>query len=575
MTDPILPPYDAPFLPVPQVTPLTYRDGVTMLKKLEYLKRYINLILVPFVNENYEALAEAVEEQVNLLIIAVNEAIDSVINDSVDVQDSVVAGIFNDENSDTRAVTDVLYAAKSVVDTLVDLINTGRLSEANLNSAFVNSSEVIDANHGGTGISAITPFRLLLSGTDADGPFAFHSAGTAGQFLKSGGPGANPTWDDVYTKNESYSKTESDYNFISDYSPSLKNKTLYTLGDSQGTTDGGNTKTFGGIFNERNGGTLNNQNVSSSFWRDVAQRLIGTANLKNSDDIVLMACGINGPARYPLETATRQAEYQACKAAILMCGIAQRIEHTSATFVGTWVDYVLTNKLSNSTGKSADTGTGTAIGSTATWALGGYGNYFAIGYSFRAGLGVNGRTGDWTVGATNKLADNALAPSASALELVSSPQSAGNLVPQVADFPGINAQSIVATYRGSGVMIADAVFKLMDKPPMIGLILPTYCKAGGSLAVANDAVDRYRGDIRNAIAEICSKYPNFRGRVFAIDPHEYGFNVDTDLMPDGLHWNDAGQALVEKAAEHSYSRTIAARAAMESYGIAGFNWSMF
>src|SRR6187431_3400117 len=51
MTTPILPPYVPPFKPVPQVTPFTYRDGVTMLKKLDGLGSYINKVLVPFVND--------------------------------------------------------------------------------------------------------------------------------------------------------------------------------------------------------------------------------------------------------------------------------------------------------------------------------------------------------------------------------------------------------------------------------------------------------------------------------------------------------------------------------------------
>lgn len=554
MTIPTLPPYVPPFQPVPQITPFTYRDGVTYLEKLEGIVAYVNKVIVPFVNDNFDELADDFQEQVNLLIIAVNAAIESVINSSIEVQDPIVAALVGDTDSATSNALDLRYALKSAVDSIQAIIDTGRLSETGLNAVYATLTYVAGIENAVSAIESIIDTGRL-SQTALDVRYADKT--------------------NVYTKAEVYAKTESDYNFVSDYSSQLKNKKLFTQGDSQGTTDGGNTIAFGTIFNQRNGGTLVNENVSSSFWRDTAQRLVGTAPYKTSDDIVLIACGINGPARYPSELATRQAEYQACKAAILMNGVALRIEHTSAVFAGTWADYTLTNKLSNSTGKSADTGAGSAIGATATWTLGGYGNYFAIGYSFRAGTGAVGRTGDWAVGATNKLADNALAPSATALELTSSPQSSGNLVPQVVDLPGMNSQSVVATYRGSGIMIADAVFKLMDKPPMIGIILPTYCKPGGSLAVSNDAVDRYRGDIRNAIADVCSKYPNFRGRVFAVDPNEYGFNVDTNLMPDGLHWNDSGQALVEKAFEHTYSRTLAMRNVMESFGIAGFNWGMF
>lgn len=162
MTIPTLPEYVFPSKPVPQITPFTYRDGVTMLKKLDGIVRYINKELVPFVNENYSELADAFEEQVNLLIAAVNAAIDAVINDSVEVQDPVMAGIINnvnsatrtlldslygdsaissiisDENSDTRSKLDELYATVASVTAISTIINSGRLSESTLDNTFAN-----------------------------------------------------------------------------------------------------------------------------------------------------------------------------------------------------------------------------------------------------------------------------------------------------------------------------------------------------------------------------------------------------------------------------------------------------
>lgn len=113
-----LDPYVAPYKPLPQVTPFTYRDGITMLKKLDGMVKYINKDLVPWVNEKYTELGDEFETQVNALIEAVNAAIDLVINDSVDLQDPVMAQIFQDIDSDTRAVTDALYAAKSLETTV-------------------------------------------------------------------------------------------------------------------------------------------------------------------------------------------------------------------------------------------------------------------------------------------------------------------------------------------------------------------------------------------------------------------------------------------------------------------------
>lgn len=161
MSSPILPPYEAPFKPVPQVTPLTYRDGVTMLKKLDDLKKYINRVIVPFVNDNFSELADEFEAQVNILIAQVNAALDAqsadvdqkisdletyvneqialIIGSSVEVQDDVVAAIFTNPTSDSRIVTDALYAEKAV-ETDVSALNTlteiGRLSESALDTRF-------------------------------------------------------------------------------------------------------------------------------------------------------------------------------------------------------------------------------------------------------------------------------------------------------------------------------------------------------------------------------------------------------------------------------------------------------
>lgn len=112
MTIPVLPDYTAPFKPVPQVAPLTIRDGDTMLRKVEGIKKYLTRILVPWINENYAALADDFEEQVNILIDVVNAAIDSVINSSVQVQDIVVASLVNQVDSLTRVALNTLIDGK-------------------------------------------------------------------------------------------------------------------------------------------------------------------------------------------------------------------------------------------------------------------------------------------------------------------------------------------------------------------------------------------------------------------------------------------------------------------------------
>lgn len=127
---PVLPSYVAPYKPVPQVTPFTYRDGVTMLKKLTGLTNYINRVIVPFVNENFAELSGEFETQINALIVAVNEAlaaqdaevdqkiadlttyvndtVQGIVDNSITVQDSVIAGAINDPESETRAALNAL-----------------------------------------------------------------------------------------------------------------------------------------------------------------------------------------------------------------------------------------------------------------------------------------------------------------------------------------------------------------------------------------------------------------------------------------------------------------------------------
>jgi hypothetical protein len=75
MSTPVLPDYAAPYKPVPNVTPFTLRDGTTMLKKVDYINKYIERILIPWINENFSDLADAFETQVNALVLQVNTAL--------------------------------------------------------------------------------------------------------------------------------------------------------------------------------------------------------------------------------------------------------------------------------------------------------------------------------------------------------------------------------------------------------------------------------------------------------------------------------------------------------------------
>ena len=170
MTIPVVPDYHAPYKPVPMVTPFTIRDNETMLKKVEGIKKYLTRELIPWIDANYKALGDAFEDQANALILQVNTAINAVINDSVDVQDFVVAGILDNAESATRGKSDLLYAAKSIVDTLEELINTGRLSEEDLTTAFASKTTQETVETGRLSDNAITArIKDLIKGNALDG----------------------------------------------------------------------------------------------------------------------------------------------------------------------------------------------------------------------------------------------------------------------------------------------------------------------------------------------------------------------------------------------------------------------
>jgi lysophospholipase L1-like esterase/uncharacterized protein YggL (DUF469 family) len=131
-----IPTYAPPWGQVANITPFTYRDGLTYVQILEGMRAYINKVLVPFVNTQVEYLSDAFVEEVNRLIDAVNAAIDMVIDGSIELQDPVMAQIVADLDSETRTLLDTLYADKSVQET----VETGRLSQAELDAAYAAKS---------------------------------------------------------------------------------------------------------------------------------------------------------------------------------------------------------------------------------------------------------------------------------------------------------------------------------------------------------------------------------------------------------------------------------------------------
>lgn len=82
-----LPPFSPDFGPVPNITPFTYRDGRTYLDKLTGLVYWANNSLVP----------------------QMNEAVEIVINDGIQLQDPVMAGIVENDTSATVGQLNAKY----------------------------------------------------------------------------------------------------------------------------------------------------------------------------------------------------------------------------------------------------------------------------------------------------------------------------------------------------------------------------------------------------------------------------------------------------------------------------------
>lgn len=126
MTTPILPDYVAPFKPVPNVTPFTIRDGATMLKKLDNMKDYIQRVLIPWINENFEELADDFETQVNFLITQVNAAL-ATQSEQVDVK-----------------ITELEAFVNAAVDSIIG--NSIELQEVVFTSLLKSKAKIIDVN---------------------------------------------------------------------------------------------------------------------------------------------------------------------------------------------------------------------------------------------------------------------------------------------------------------------------------------------------------------------------------------------------------------------------------------------
>lgn len=127
--------------PVTNITPFTYRDGLTYLEVLMEFRNYIEAVLVPSVESHINGLEGAWDTNINELqtyvdtlaanlVTFVNEAVDSILNSSVSVQDAVTRDLIEDVDSLSRVALNNLYQEKNTVaDSAVEEHISNSLSE--------------------------------------------------------------------------------------------------------------------------------------------------------------------------------------------------------------------------------------------------------------------------------------------------------------------------------------------------------------------------------------------------------------------------------------------------------------
>lgn len=330
----------------------------------------------------------------------------------------------------------------------------------------------------------------------------------------------------------------------------MEGRPLYTSGDSFGQIIAPATTSWPLELQRDYGMVLNNQNVSSSFDRDVAIRMISNPPMFGSDGFVDLNGGVNPANRFGNNANIRLTEKEALKLAILLACADARLEHTEATFTGTWGDY--TNPaLSGGTGRTSD-----VAGSTCTW-LPPAGDYFAAAFTLRQGVPATGSTGTWTSAGSTLLAARTTAVPTTVLEGSSFSQSAQNFVPWTVAAPNLSgSQEVRVTAPGSAITTVDALWHIADAPPMVVVILPGYTNPAGAFYTPDATIDLYRSDRLAAVAEVKAAFPRLARRIVVVDPIAYGWNPLIHTIGDGLHPNNSGHALIALAVRLAVGQAI-------------------
>lgn len=115
VTNPVtpIPPYTLDLLPLPQVTPFTFRDGQSFLERMERIVYYINNVVLPTINSQVNDLGEEFVNEVNGLITEVNNALGNLDGQSVEQAIDALTTFVNTSIGD--------LAGKSVAQSIADL----------------------------------------------------------------------------------------------------------------------------------------------------------------------------------------------------------------------------------------------------------------------------------------------------------------------------------------------------------------------------------------------------------------------------------------------------------------------
>lgn len=177
--------YVPPYKPLTNISPFTYRDGETYLAILERLRAYVNETLVEFINTEYTALGDNFELEVNKLITDVNtfldaqtaenassiaeltayvdNAVQTIINSTIDVTDPALENIINTPTSASRIKLDSIYADISVENNVnnIETELNNRLSNSQLNNRYAT----VFSSTGGDDLVALNAY--LSDGIDS------------------------------------------------------------------------------------------------------------------------------------------------------------------------------------------------------------------------------------------------------------------------------------------------------------------------------------------------------------------------------------------------------------------------